>query len=321
MIEQLKRLLLTGASGYIGTKLIDTLKTTSLLDTCQLFAVVKPGRAIPNVTPIFWDMRESLPEADMPRQIDAVIHLATERARGDDSLDSLTRHIRLSVDAVARLYDWSFRHGARKIIHFSSASVYQTNLEQTLLSDDTPLVTAPSPPYCLVKRWSDELACEFRPHVESVHIIRPTQVYGPQQTEKSMLGGIAKQLQTGKPFSLASPNGCCICPVYIDDLLYVVLQLLDLPSHQTVVVAGPDILTERQVVEDIARLIGIDAVINTDSKEPPEMLAFMANKLNQLMPARPQTPWATGLPLSVQGFITTKNKNKIKNKNKSMRSS
>lgn len=272
---------------------------------CELFAIVRPESSVPaNVTPVFWDMRGPLPLNDLPSSVGAIVHLASERDRGDDSVDSLSRHIRLTLDATARLYSWAYRSGVTKILHLSSISVYQTGANPTdLLNEESALVTPPAPPYGLTKRWSDELACEFRPHLESIHIVRPAQVYGPDQKETGVLGRIARQLRRGRSFTLAAPHGHFVNPVFIDDLLYVLVRLLDTPSHETVCVAGPDTLSERQQIEDIARLIGSEAVIDLDRDERPETFAFATTKLDRLMPSRPQTSWAEGLARTADALL------------------
>jgi nucleoside-diphosphate-sugar epimerase len=292
-----KSILITGATGYIGTQLTNYLLENENLNATDLYAIVRPGKT--SGFPInycLWDLRNPLPEREFPQQIDAIIHLSAVRERSEDSTKHLPHHIRISVDAVARLYAWAQKHGVQRIVHMSSASVYEPGTDpKKLLSEHSPLVKPPAHPYALTKRWSDELAAQFRTDINSICILRPTQVYGPDLDSQSSFKKLIHQIRSQEPFSIPAPDGHYVCPIYIQDLLNVIFHLLQTANNRTVVLQGPDFITTREIITSMAEPLGVPAKITMDKTLNPQVLAFSPESMEDLGPHQPTTRWKEGM--------------------------
>lgn len=301
-----KSILITGGTGFIGRRLLHYLTADNEnANETLIYAVVRPGQSI-DIPAILcpWDLRDPMPLDSFPMQVEAVVHLAADRRRSDSSVSNLSRQIRINVDATSRLYDWARLSGVKRIIHISTTSVVQAGPMRTMLNEQSPLVAAPAHPYALTKRWSEEIALEMREHIESVHILRPTQVYGPGQGIEGALKKIARRLQHGKTFHLPMPDGDYLNPVFITDVLDMIIQLLRTPGCETFVIGGPDVISERRIINDIAQCLGVAGKIEPNPKLTPHTRAFSSDALDTHFPQRRQTSWVEGVMETSWGALS-----------------
>lgn len=296
-------ILVTGATGFIGRHLLKALVECG----AGPWAVVRPGRerAVPTGTSLVtWDLREERPRSALPRRIAAVVHLAAPRNRALPEFGRFAPHIRITLDAGARVYEAARERGAAHVVAVSTIAV--AGPHQQLLRRDTGVRFAapPAHPYAVVKRWSEELAVSARAYVRHVTIVRPGPVYGPGQSSRfGLVQGFARHIDRGEPVSLAPPRGRLVSPVFVGDVVYMLMAALARPSNLTLTVGGPDAFRERTLVDDIARHLGRRVRVRHDTHERPGRFATDNSAVDRLFPGRPQTRWREGLRLTWRGLL------------------
>jgi len=285
-------ILVTGGTGLIGRHLLPVLADAG----ADVFAVVRPGReplVEANARPLVWDLAEASPVSRLPSRLDGVVHLAAPRNRWAARGASLASHIRISVDAAARVFDAAQSRGVSKAVYVSTIAVAGPHDGRS-----TRPVAVPSHPYAMTKRWGEELAIALRGRLRGVTIVRPGPVYGPGQSPFGLLARFAARLKRREPIAIAAPHGRLVSPVFVGDVVDVIVASLAQPTNVTMSIGGPRAYRELQLVEDLAEWLALPARIRVDTGERPSRFDIDNGDADRLFPRRQRTSWPDGLRLT-----------------------
>jgi nucleoside-diphosphate-sugar epimerase len=288
-------ILVTGGTGLIGRHLLRALADCGV----EAFAVVRPRREslVRHVArPIVWDLAEDNSRSRLPARLDGVVHLAAPRNRWSATGAPLASHIRISVDAAARVFDEARVRGVSKAVYVSSIAVRGPGNVRSARSGPVP-----SHPYAMTKRWGEELAIALRAQVRGVTIVRPGPVYGPGQSPFGLLARFAARLKQREPIAIAAPHGRLVSPVFVGDVVDVIVASLAQPANVTMSVGGPRAHRERELVEDLAGWLALPSRIRVDRSERPSRFDIDNGDVDRLFPSRQRTPWPDGLRLTWRG--------------------
>jgi UDP-glucose 4-epimerase len=108
--------------------------------------------------------------------------------------------------------------------------------------------------YAASKLAGEQAVEQFR-SVLCAHALRPFFIYGPKQPTM-MMPGLLTRVRAGQDVTLAGPDGIRINPIFVEDAADAVIATLDLDESQTFNLAGPDVVSVRQIVELAGRLLG-----------------------------------------------------------------
>ena len=245
-----------------------------------------------------WDLLAPFDGSIIPAGTDVLVHCAATRSRSDAGRGGLSREIAMNVSATARLYEAALERKVRRVVHLSTLSVLRLGDEASVdLPDDAVFVEAPTHPYALTKRWGEELVVSLREEFEAIAIVRPGMSYGPRMQPSSGMGRVAARIRSGAPYPLAAPDGHRYAPVFIDDVVDVIVRLATSTSNVTVNVAGEPVW-ERQLAADVARWMGTQLRIETDASERPRSVVPSTRSLDYLFPDRVRTDWERGSRLA-----------------------
>ncbi|OGR83379.1 MAG: hypothetical protein A2636_06260 [Elusimicrobia bacterium RIFCSPHIGHO2_01_FULL_64_10] len=234
------KILVTGATGFLGSNLIPALlERGDEVTAWRRRESDRPRLENPRLRHAWGDLADASPE-NLSRLKDAmsgcqgVVHLAAKTSQDPSS--------RLEADAVniegtERLLDCAKSSGVRRFVYASSQSAKISN----------PGI------YGATKKKSEELV--LRSGLDAV-VLRPAIIYGPGNAGIfSKFVKIVKRLPvipvpwTEVPFQ----------PVYVGDVVGAVLGALDAGSHPQNVydVAGPDPVTFPGLISRVARTLGL----------------------------------------------------------------
>ncbi len=232
------RVLLTGASGFIGGRVMEALLRAGHRVVTVSRREVAPGMW--TVQHISRDFSRALNPADWEgavQDIDVVINaVGILREKGDQQFDPL--HHR----APAALFRAAASAGVPRIVQISA------------LGADEDAVS----PYHLSKKAADDVLRSLP--VEGI-IVQPSLVFGPGGASAAMF-----TMQASQPvIPLPGKGGQMVQPVHIDDLVQVIVTLATRAevgrryAGQRVAVVGPDPLTMRDFYAKLRGAMGLSA--------------------------------------------------------------
>lgn len=194
-------LLLTGANGFLGSRIAAALKSKS---DVKLTAAVRRSSKIPATNILIVPDLDACTDwsAALINQV-VVIHAAARtHIMKDEAADPLTEYRRVNVDGTLNLARQAAAAGVNRFIFISSIKVNgeQTTLGRPFTTNDIP---TPEDAYGISK-WEAEQELQKLANETTMElvIIRPPLVYGPGV--KGNFGNLIKLIQDGLPL----PLGC-----------------------------------------------------------------------------------------------------------------
>lgn len=161
------KLLLTGASGFIGGRFMQRFRGTPGLD---LLGVGR--RALADTDYRAVDLSRPF---DLDFAPDVVIHAAALSS----PFAPRREYLRHNVDATRHVIDWCRAHGLPKLIYISSSSVHYRPRDQLGIREDDPIGPAFANTYAETKAAGETLV---RDYPGAWTILRPRAVFGPGDT-------------------------------------------------------------------------------------------------------------------------------------------
>ncbi|WP_313516903.1 SDR family oxidoreductase [Pseudomonas sp.] len=250
------RILLTGATGFIGGGLLERMSAEVGVETV---AVVRDSSVgLPKHAATFrvgeigadTDWRGAL------ERIDAVVHCAARvHVMRDTSSDPLAEFRQVNVNGTLNLAEQAARTGVRRFIFISSVKVNGEGTEsgRPYLADCLP---APLDPYGISKMEAEQgLRALASATGMEVVIIRPVLVYGPgvKANFRSMMSWLSK----GVPLPLGAIHNSRSL-VALDNLVDLIVTCIDHPSaaNQTFLVSDAEDLSTTELLQRMGRALG-----------------------------------------------------------------
>ena len=217
--DDISRVLVTGASGFIGKMLCRRLQMSGR----TVRALVRSPRNGSWDEAVSCELgRESLPNGVLDG-IDTIFHLAGV-AHTWGASETVYRQV--NVEGTRALLDASIKEGVKRFVFFSSVKAVADPPSEKCVDENW--IAPPADAYGRSKREAEELvlaaACE--PEFHAV-VLRPTLVYGPGV--KGNLARIIRLVASGRSLPLPD-TGNRRSMVHVDDLVELALTAASSPS-------------------------------------------------------------------------------------------
>jgi len=188
----MKKVLVTGGAGFIGSNLVDALLANGgyevrVLDNFSTGHRANLAHCISSIDLIEGDMRDMEVVETAVQDIDCILHEA--------ALPSVPRSVKapvttndVNVGGTLKLFSAARKAGVKKIVFASSSSVYGDNPELPKHEDMTP---KPMSPYAVTKLTGEHYLRVFASlyGLETL-AIRYFNVFGPRQDPNSQYSGV-----------------------------------------------------------------------------------------------------------------------------------
>jgi NADH dehydrogenase len=226
--------LVTGASGFIGSSLVPALARAGVRPRLLLRREPAPGEAPADGEVAIGDLAKPETLIAAAEGCDAVVHLGAATSAGR-MLPEVAREV--NVEGARALIDACLAGGCSRAIVMSTQHVH---LESPGLYGET-------------KREADAL---FEASGLATTALRPSLVYGRGTRGVFVrLAGLADRLPV---VPILGSGDMKLRPVYLPDLIRIVIALLDRPelAGRTYDVGGPDVVSYAEFVDAIRRALG-----------------------------------------------------------------
>jgi UDP-glucose 4-epimerase len=267
MIEKPK-VLVSGASGLVGRHLLQLLHTTH-----EMHVLVRtlPERPVNGVTYHQWDMVEAPLPDRLPECVDAVVHLAQSPHMRE--YPEMARQIRaVNLDSTATLLAYAKRAQASNFVFTSTGGLYAPASTPVLETSPLHVGEGPLQYYFQTKMESERMVVQSQANFASC-ILRPFFVYGAGQSASMLIPRLIHSVANGNPLSLRGVNGLRINPVHASDVAKSIAACLKMTGHHVFNIAGPDILSIRELGLLIGAALGAEPVFTVEDGEEPFLVA------------------------------------------------
>lgn len=185
------KILVTGATGLIGSTLVETLLAKEDLD-CQVYA---SGRSENRAAKLFAQFVNSpryhfikhdiiLPlQSNLP--FDYIVHCASGASPSEFS-NHQVEVMKANILGVSNLLDYGCAHGIKRLLYVSSGEIYGEGNGRVFTEDYSGYVNSMSPRSCYPssKRAAETLCASYTAEYGiDVVVARPCHIYGPHFTE------------------------------------------------------------------------------------------------------------------------------------------
>jgi len=274
-------ILVTGASGFVGTALCESLQSSEWhilgavrkLNQAKLHCQIKYKEIETGDISIKTDWLESL------RDITHVVHLAARvHVMHEKSADPLAEFRRINVDATVNLAKQASSVGVKRFIYLSSIKVNGEFTEdgQPFTADDVP---APEDPYGISKLEAEEALRQIALETGmEVIIVRPPMVYGPGV--KANFDSMMHWLRRGVPLPLGALTHNKRSMVALGNFIDLITVCLNHPAaaNQTLLVSDGEDLSTTDLLQRTATALEMHARLFS---VPPVLLKLMAKLLGK----------------------------------------
>jgi UDP-glucose 4-epimerase len=248
------------------------------------YSVICLGRTRPDLNVPIEFVQGDLASSDMtdnlPRKIDAVVHLA-QSPHHRDFPHAAPDVFRVNVVAAVGLLQWAQRAGATHFVHASTGGIYGFGPHPLKETDD--IVIEGQLAYYYSTKHATEIIGRAYAGLLTVIALRYFFIYGPEQNASMLMPRLVSAVCAGRPIYLGGQSGMKFNPIDVRDAAAATIAALKLPTSHTINVAGPNVVTMRELGEIIGRQVGKRPLFNQTSSTEGKDLIGEISRMSYLL--------------------------------------
>jgi UDP-glucuronate 4-epimerase len=305
----MKKVLITGAAGFIGSNLALTMLkqgfTVSGIDNFDNFydpQIKRNAVSKLELNPGFkiyeGDIRDRvlLDRIFSTEKPELVIHLAA-RAGVRPSIEQPELYYDVNVTGTLLLLEAMRGAGIKNLLFASSSSVYGNN-KKVPFSESDP-VDNPISPYAATKK-AGELLCYTYHHLYNFNIfcLRFFTVYGPGQRPEMAIQQFGRKITEGSSITLFGDGTTRRDYTFVDDIVAGILASAEhLSGYEILNLGNSDTISLIDLVHGIEKTLGKKAIIEWKPMQPGDVEITYADisKARKLINYKPDYPVKKGL--------------------------
>lgn len=288
MILSGKKILITGAGGFIGSHLANQLimmgnDVTTLVhyNSSNSFGNLEllDKEVLKSLNIVSGNIEDPFCIQNAVKGKDIVFHLAALIAIPYSYIAPLN-YIRTNVEGTLNVMDACLKFGVEKVVHTSTSEVYGTAV-YTPIDEQHPLQG--QSPYSASKIGADKIVESYHKSFNlPVAIIRPFNTFGPRQSARAVIPTIISQALTGNIVKLGS-----ITPIrdmnYVENTVQGFIKIAESPNSlgEVINIGSGRAFTIGEIAEQIISIIGKKVEIISDKQrvrpEKSEVFQLVCN--------------------------------------------
>jgi len=319
-----KKILVTGADGFIGSHLVESLvelgaevRALSCYNSFNSWGWLETIQCLDQIEVVSGDIRDPHYCKKITAGIDIVFHLAALIAI-PYSYEAPDSYIDTNIKGTLNICQAALENGCERVIHTSTSEVYGT-AQYVPIDEKHPL--QPQSPYSASKIGADAIAMSFHNAFDlPVTIVRPFNTYGPRQSARAVIPTIITQIAAGiDEIKLGD-----VSPTrdfnYVKDTCrgFIALAECEQATGETVNIGSNFEISVGNTLNLIKDLMGSDINFITDNNrlrpEKSEVFRLWCDNtlIHKLVGFTPQYSIKQGLQETIDWFTTAENLKRYK---------
>ena len=252
------KLLITGASGFIGSRLVSA--ACEALGAKNVIALSSKQISIcPSIKYQGSDLRLSVDDHDLLSSVEVLVHVGAftpKTALKVNSIEDCNKNISFTENLLALPFKY-----LKKFIYISTIDVYQP---AELTSEHTP--TLPATLYGWSKLYCERMISVFATSQDiPFQILRIGHVYGPgEEKYEKFLPKAIKNILSGDKVELWGDGHEIRSFIYIDDVISAILQSINLTHGQDPInIVGGKPVSIREILDLLILISGKNVEITS----------------------------------------------------------
>ena len=315
----MKKILVTGADGFIGSHLTEILsakgyevKALSQYNSFNNWGWLEQVNCKNDIEILSGDIRDSNYCKTITKDVEIIFHLAALIAI-PFSYVAPDSYIETNIRGTLNICQAAKENGVSRLIHTSTSEVYGT-AQYVPIDEKHPL--QPQSPYSATKIAADAMAMSFYNSFDlPVTIVRPFNTYGPRQSARAVIPTIITQIASGKKQIKLGDQSPTRDFNYVEDCCRGFVELAESKKTigETINIGSNTEISIGDTFNLIKELMSSDVTLIDDEqrKRPKKSEVFRLwcdnQKINKLVGYKPQVNIKDGLKKTIDWIIKPEN--------------
>ncbi len=223
----MSRVLVTGASGFIGRRLLPVL----VAGGHSVVAATRRPEALGDLGTkvILLNLADRKTFAALPRDVDVVVHAAAGRLDSETNWNGIAEMVRVNMLGTLNMLEYSESCGIKRFVYCSTMSVYALPQPVPICEDGPTYPAQGLDSFYGISKLGGELVCA-RLQQEgrlACQCLRLGRVYGPEESPQSLLSLWVREASEGKEIVVYSDGERSMDFIYIDDVIRGIIAAIE----------------------------------------------------------------------------------------------